>query len=300
MTLFSEMFIFVLKTIKELLISSKTNKNMSCEVLNMLFLLWNFAMLSVMVEGCPMINFGPLLARLSLDTFDELYMTIKNRITRNRIYFVKKAKENFSELTNRLYSNGIEALLFCDHTRLKSILTEYSNRVIAACSKLLKIRKIFTAKTSLMLYFILHLPLLLFEHGRRYPTTISIILDKALKAIAAVIVYYCTPFVNRFKNMGCQLTASKNRKEHEILLECGEVASILLKTNINVALDCSSCLRDFTEALHLVCSWRFTSNNTMYIGNTHDWFSLYHTTLLHGLFELNYAYNKKYMYQIVK
>ena len=274
---------------------------MDSEILNMLFLLWNFAILSVMVEGCPMINFGPLLARLSLDTLDELYMTMKNRgITRNRVYFAKKANENFSQLTNRLYSNGIEALLFGDHKRLYSIFTEYSNRVIKACAKLLMMRKIFTANTSVMLYFILHFPLLLFEHGRRYPTTISTILDKALKAIAAVIVYYCTPFMNRYKKMGCNLTASKNKMEHEILLECGEVASILLKTNIIVTLECSSYLRDFTEALHEVCSWRFKSKGTMYIGNTSDWFSLYHTTLLHGLFELNYANNKTYMYQIVK
>lgn len=294
--------VFVIKTIKELLDTSKTNTKMTSEILNMLFLLWNFAKLRAMVEGCHMMNFGPLLARLSLDTNDELFMMITNCITRRSIYFVRTRNEDYAKLTNRLYSNGIEALLFRHHTRLKVILTEYSIKVLSTCSRLLLIRrKSFTGKISLMLYFILHLPLLLFEHGQRYPVTMSQILDKALKAIAEVIVYYGSPFVKRYKQMGSKQQSNLSKyKDHEIILELGEVGTILLKTNINVSLECRFWLREFTDALHEVCVWRFQTLGTMYTGKSNDWFSRYHTTLLNGLFELNYANNKKYMYNVVK
>ena len=287
------------KTIKKLLIAN--SKKTESEQLNMLFLLWNFAMLCIFVgEAYPMLNIVYMLAtRLNLDIYDELYMMITRQINRKRIYFLKDAKETVPQMTNRLYSNGIEALVFHDNIRLQSILAEYSDEVILASDILLQNRPSFTAKIAVLIYFILHLILLAFEHGRTYPKSISKKLDQALKAIAGVIVHYVQPFMDRYNIIGYVKMASLEMQENEIILECGEVAAILLKTNIAVSLECRSCLSKFTIALHKVCSYRFEKHMKMYIGKPNNWFSLYHTTLLHGLFEMNYKNENNYNYKIV-
>ena len=278
------------------------SKKTECEQLNMLFLLWNFAMLCSFVgETYHMLNIVYMLAAsLTFDIYDELFMMITKQIKRKPNYFVKKtAEDTIPELTNRLYSNGIEALVYGDNKRLKSILTDYSDEVIVASYELLQMKPIFTADIEVIIYFILHLILLVFEHGRNYPKNISWKIDKALKAVAEVIVYYVQPFMKRYNRIGIEKMARLDMRENEIILECGEVAAILLKTNIAVSHECRSSLNEFTFALHNVCSVRFDKLGKMYIGKPYNWFSLYHTTLLHGLFVMNYKNMNNYIYNIV-
>ena len=294
----SKLIRHVFTTIKTLLLNNK----LQYEKVNMLFLLWNFANLQCMFGTGPKPNIQSLLSQVQFDENDELYMITTGIITRGLILFSKKAYESYSVLTDRLYSNGMEARLFGESIKLIEILFEYSTKAIEVCNKLLIMKPVFSSQLKFtMMYFILHLPLLVFQHGQSYPKTIAIKIDEALKAIAEVILHYVKPFVAKYNTIGyIEMAKQETTAEFEIILECGEVATILLKTNISISPMCRSSLTEFTCALHKVCECRFKTFNKVYICEKSDMFSLYHTTLLHGLFELNFLNKNRYKYNIVR
>ena len=215
-------------------------------------------------------------------------------------YIETKTKETCKALTFRLYSNGVSALFFGDYSVLNSIYIEYALKSIDACNRLIgKKTKQFSDKTNKWIYFVCHLSLLVFQHGRDYPLFISHLMDSAFKKILTAIEYYVAPFMREYKNIGTATMAGLDIAHFEVILECGEVVAITLNTNISISKDSRDKLTEFTIALHNVCTYRFTNLHTMYIGDKSNYFSLYHTTLLHGLFELNYMNNNSYYYQIV-
>ena len=296
----SKLACHVLTTIKDLLFTNK----LPYENMNMLFLLWNFVVLQNRFCSGPqqLLNIDSILQQVQFDENDELYMTVTGIVTREFIYFSKKTRESYSVLTDRLYSNGVEALLFHHPLIFIEILVEYSTKAIDVCNnKLLMLMKpgvIFTQLMSTMMYFILHLPLLLFQHGQTYPKSIALIVDQALKAITNVILSYVAPFMNDYVSIGCNKMARLDTtKETELILECGEVVAILLNTNISILPESRNILNEFITALHEVCERRFRMFKRVYIGD--NVFSLYHTTLLHGLFEMNFKNKQINHYQII-
>ena len=85
----------------------------------MLFLLWNFAIIHKMFGSGPQLNILSILNQFQFDENDELYMTVVTGvITRRFIFISKQAYESYSVLTNRLYSNGVEARLFKRYIKL--------------------------------------------------------------------------------------------------------------------------------------------------------------------------------------
>ena len=219
-------------------------------------------------------------------------------------YTVQIVDESISEETNRLYSNAMEAHIFEDKSQLKNIYNLYSSKVIQVCEEIMLKKRSIQAADYPELYFILHLALLFFQHGLIKPKTVPHKLNNALHSIAKVTANYVGPFIDSYLRVGTKKMSGLYKKgimkHYEILLEFGEAAAILLRNKIvTVDTECRDKLIKFTCALYQITTTRYKTLHKMYIGDSSNLCSLYHTSILHGLFEVNFECINGYQYKFL-